>query len=240
MPTNIQRLRVAIEEWLIRNDLDLDTSFYEMAAWLARGEDYLNDAELVLVFEGGLHTMLNFGGDTEEFEDYIESFGYYFEQGHSWNMGFYPIPDYDFSPARGTYSQKLQDPRWKAKSERVKSNANWTCQDCGASPPPKLETHHCYYTNMRDGNEPWEYPLSALRCLCPACHTARAKSESRMRAYLARLTNSQINELKAGLDSAFYWFREDAVIQFLSRLRNKDEDVLSAVQELLNHRSDDA
>ncbi len=79
MPSNIQRLRIAIEEWLIRNDLDMDTGFYSIEEWRERNEDYLNDAELVLVYEGGLYTMLNYGCDTQEFDDYIESFGYYYE-----------------------------------------------------------------------------------------------------------------------------------------------------------------
>ncbi len=238
MPTNLQRLKLAIEEWLIRNELDTDTSFYEITEWHERGEDFLNDAELVLVFEGGLHTMLNYGGDTDEFEDYVESFGYYFEQGHTWNLGFFPIPDYDFRQFYGSYGEKLQDQRWQAKSKLVKELAMWKCQDCGGLPP--LETHHCYYTNMREGNEPWEYPLSALRCLCRSCHIARAKSESRMRAYLARLTTIQIDALKSNLDRALYWFPEDAVIHFLGKLGHKDEDIITAVGELLKHRNKDA
>lgn len=102
-----------------------------MNEWRARKEDYLNDAELVLVFEGGLHTMLNFGGDT-------------------------------------------------------------------------LET------------------------------------ESRMRAYLARLTTTQIDYLRSNLNHAFYWFSEDAVIEFISKLGHSDEEILKAVSVLLNNRNDTA
>ncbi|MDO3383142.1 HNH endonuclease [Gilvimarinus algae] len=236
MPSNIERLRAAIEEWLIRNDLDIDTGFYSIEEWRLRNEDYLNDSDLVLVFEGGLHTMLNFGGDTEEFDDYIESFGYYYEQGHSWNMGFYPIPDYDYTPLGGSYSQKLRDPRWKEKSKLVKERAGWKCQDCGGT--DRLETHHCYYTVMREGNEPWEYPLSALRCLCHSCHEDRAKTESRIRAYMARLTNVQMKSLKEGLDSAFYWFEPDAVIDLLSKLGHSDEKVVLAINDLLTRRNE--
>jgi hypothetical protein len=236
MPSNIERLKTAIEEWLIRNDLDIDTGFYSVDDWRARKEDYLNDAELVLVFEGGLHSMLNFGGDTEEFDDYIASFGYYYEQGHSWNMGFYPIPDYDYSLLKGSYTQKLRDLRWKEKSRLVKERAEWKCQDCGSN--DRLETHHCYYTVMREGNEPWEYPLSALRCLCHTCHEARAKTESRMRAYMAKLTNAQMESLKEGLDTAFYWFEPNAVIELLSKLQRSDENVYLAVFDILKRRNE--
>lgn len=234
MPTNIQRLRVAIEEWLIRNELDTDTRFYKMNEWRERKEKHLNDAELILVFESTLHTMLNFGGDTEEFDEFIESFGYYYEIGDSWNMGFYPIPDYDFNPKTGSYTEKLQDPRWKKKSTLVKNNAGLKCQDCGST--AALETHHCYYTSMKEQNEPWEYPLSALRCLCRDCHEARARTESRMRAFLAILTAAQIDSLRHNLDSSFYWFQENSVIEFLSKIRHSDEGVKKAISELLKNR----
>ena len=214
----------------------MDTSFYSIEEWQTRDEPYLNDAELVLTFEGGLHTMLNYGCDTSEFDDYIESFGYYYEQGQSWNMGFYPIPDYDYSPLKGTYSQKLQDPRWKQKSNLVQELAGRKCQDCGNT--NRLETHHCYYTVMREGNEPWEYPLSALKCLCHTCHEKRAKVESRMRAYMANLTTNQMESLKNGLSTSFYWFEKDAVINFLSKLENSDEKVIAAIIELMNNRNE--
>ncbi len=236
MPRHIQRLKTAIEEWLIRNDLDIDTGFYSIDEWHQRKEDYLNDADLVLVFEGGLHTLLNYGGDTEEFDNYIESFGYYYEMGHSWNMGFYPIPDYDYSPVIGSYSQKLQDPRWQKKSQLVKTRAGWKCQHCNST--TNLETHHCYYTPMREGNEPWEYPLSALRCLCRLCHEKREKTESRIRAHMAKLRTDQIDKLKEGLDSACYWFEDDAVIELLSKLGHSDEKIYMAVGEFLKRRND--
>ena len=113
MPSHLERLKAALEEWLIRNDLDLDTNFYSIEDWRKREEDYHIDAELVLIYEGGLHDVLNYMGGSEEFDDYIESFGYYYELGHTWNMGFYPIPGYDFTSLKGGYRQRLQDPRWK-------------------------------------------------------------------------------------------------------------------------------
>ena len=238
MPTNIERLRVAVEEWLIRNHLDADTQFYEMSEWRSRNEEYLNEADLVLVFEGGLYTQLNDGGDTFEFDEYVESFGYFYELGHSWNMGFYPIEGYDFQLPMGTYSQKLTDERWRKKAKLVKERAEWKCQDCGVD--SSLEVHHCYYTSMREGNEPWEYPLSALRCLCRKCHEARAKMESRMRAYLARYTTVQIDQLMQGLDRSTYWFKESAVFDLLTKLRHTDDGVCDAISELLEQRNEDA
>ena len=175
-------------------------------------------------------------GDSEEFDDYIESFGYYNELGQAWNMGFYPIPGYDFTPLKGSYRQRLQDPRWKKKSTLVKKRAEWKCQDCGST--NQIETHHCYYTNIRDGPDPWEYPLSALRCLCRYCHDARTKSENRFRAYIARLTKNQIDSLKEGLDKAFYFFGEDTIIEFLLKLGRRDDDLYAALDGLLKRRNE--
>ena len=44
MPSNIKRLRAAIAEWLIRNDIDMDTGFYSIEEWRVRNEDYHNEA----------------------------------------------------------------------------------------------------------------------------------------------------------------------------------------------------
>lgn len=60
---------------------------------------------------GNPYSLLNFGGDTDKFDDYIESFGLYDELGNAWNMGFYPIPDYDFKKLSGSYAQKPRDDR---------------------------------------------------------------------------------------------------------------------------------
>jgi hypothetical protein len=240
MPTNIERLRGGIEEWLILNDLDTDTSFVSIDEWLERKEDELNDTELVLVFEGGLYDLMNYGGDAEvflEFREYVESFGYFYELGNAWNMGFYPIEGYDFSPVTGKYSQKLKDERWRRKAELVKRKAGGKCQDCGSL--FNLDVHHCYYTSMSSGNEPWEYPLTALRCLCRSCHERRSKEEIRMRAYLARFTTNQLISVREDLDHAFYWFEKDAVIELLSKLGHSDEDIRLAISDLLARRNDD-
>lgn len=71
-----------------------------------------------------------------------------------------------------------------------------------------------------------------------ACHEARAKTESRMRAYMAKLTNAQMESLKEGLDTAFYWFEPNAVIELLSKLRHSDENVHLAVVDLLKRRNE--
>lgn len=236
MHTNLARMKAAVTEWLIKEGLLGDAEFYSINDWRARSETFLNDSVLVLVIDGSpLHTILNYGGDSTEFDDLVESFGFYYGLGHSWNMGFYALPNYDFSPFRGAYRDKLRDERWLRKAAKVKERAGHKCQDCGQS--ARLEAHHCYYTQMRDGFEPWEYPLSALRALCRECHEERGRTEIRMRAFLANFTRGQLDALREGMDRAFYWFEPDAVAQFLSKIFD-EQSVLDASQLIIDGKID--
>ncbi len=215
MKENLLRMQHAITEWMIKDELLGDGCFIPIEEWRSRGESLLEDAELILAIDGcSLHGLLNLGGDTTEFDDLIESFGFWYELGHTWSVGFHSIDDYDFTPTKGSYANKLQDPRWRRKANLVKDQANHRCQDCGSA--DQLDAHHCYYTNMRQGFEPWEYPLSAFRALCRQCHTTREREEIRMRAFCASLTHSELAQIRAGLHHAHYWFTPTAVSDFLS------------------------
>jgi hypothetical protein len=82
MRANLARLQNALYEWLVKDEILGDAAFYRVEQWRERGEEYLIDSLLVLVFDGStLHTILNFGGDTGEFDDLIESFGFFYELG---------------------------------------------------------------------------------------------------------------------------------------------------------------
>jgi 5-methylcytosine-specific restriction endonuclease McrA len=63
-----------------------------------------------------------------------------------------------------TYSEKLKDPRWQRKRLRVFERAKWKCEKCGDK-KTELHVHHTKYI----GN-PWDVPLSSLKCLCSNCH----------------------------------------------------------------------
>lgn len=237
MFANLKRMRAAVQEWLTKEEILGDAHFYSIEEWNAREEPYLGDSLLVLVFDGStLHTMLNYGGDTEEFDDLIDSFGFWYELGHSWNMGFYAVDEYDYIPIQGTYAQKLRDPRWVRKAELVKKRAEYRCQDCGMEGP--LDAHHCYYAAMREGYQPWEYPLSAFRALCRTCHSSRELAEIRMRAFSASLTQTQLDKLREAFKDSSYWFETDAVLEFLSHIGHDNAATDRAVAELKKHRND--
>lgn len=221
---NLERLQHALTEWCIKEGYLGDAKFITAETWAARGEIYLTECLLVMVIDSsGLHSLLNLGCDTSEFDDLIESFGFWYSMGHSWSIGFEPIEGYDFRRLTGSYSAKLRDPRWKAKAQKVKERAGHACQDCGAK--VALEAHHCYYLSMRHGFEPWEYPLSAFRALCRQCHDARDTTEVRVRAFAASLKRDELEKLVSSLDHARYWVEPEAIFDFLGKLGPSPEHI---------------
>lgn len=238
MQKALYRMKEAISEWLTKEGWLGDAEFYTVEQWQEREEEFLTDSLLILVFDGStLHTMLNFGGDHEEFDDLVFSFGFYYELGNDWNMGFYPIDGYDFTPQTGDYSSRLRDPRWQEKALRVKNLAENCCQDCGKN--GALDAHHCYYAAMRQGYQPWEYPLSAFRALCRTCHETRAKVEIRMRSYMATLTQTEMECLREGLGHIFAFYTEDSVLSFLKELGPHDRHREKALSILKGGVRDD-
>ncbi|MEJ4046917.1 hypothetical protein [Erwinia sp. SLM-02] len=236
MLANLERMRKAITEWAIKDSLLHDARFYSRSEWNSRSEEMHDGALLVLTIDSsGLYHLLNGGCDTEEFDDLVESFGFYYEMGYAWSLGFYPLDDYNYSRLSGTYTQKLTDNRWQMKSALVKRRAEHKCQDCGAKPP--LDAHHCYYTSMREGYEPWEYPLSALRALCRTCHEKRPIPEIRIRAFLAQLTQTQLIELIDGLDNAFNRFETDSFLEFLQKV-SFHENLMDSAIKILKKNTD--
>ena len=101
MADSLEPFRTTLREWLERNALDHDSEFYTADEWRVRGETLLLDAQLVLVTEGGLNFRLNYNFDhpkIEELDDLCGSFGYWFELGHSWSVGFYRDDEADATP----------------------------------------------------------------------------------------------------------------------------------------------
>jgi hypothetical protein len=94
---SIETLRRGVREWLVEHELAGDIAFYTPEEWQAREEPYLAGAGLLLVFSGGLYSVMNgYREDSialcDEFEQFVRGFGYFFELGHAWSMGFYPLP----------------------------------------------------------------------------------------------------------------------------------------------------
>lgn len=189
-------LREAFEEWLQIHDLDYDFHIYTGDAWRARGEKVLQGAEAILTFENQLVSILNYTGPwniEDELQDLSAGFGYRFEMGHHWNLGFYRLDEVRQMPSLGTsYSLLLRDPRWLAKRQRILSRCSGNCEECGSS-GKGLEVHHCYY---RYGRLPWQYPDGALLALCGDCHDRRGKTELRFRMFMPRLKLGTIERIR--------------------------------------------
>lgn len=96
MENQIDKLTKMLKLWFAKNVIDSDLTFYPIDKWRAREEEYLNDAEIVITTEGQLYSILNFASDEpicEEFEELLESFGYYSVLGYSWCLGIYQIDE---------------------------------------------------------------------------------------------------------------------------------------------------
>lgn len=216
-----EKLIESIQLYLRKNEIDGDTHFYEIEEWKKRDEDYLNDSDFVIVSEGGLNFILNYG-DSFEFYDLVESFGYIMEMGHSWSYGFYYEGELEQTKVSkpASYSELLRDERWQRKRQNVKEKANNTCQDCGSR--KKLEVHHCYY---KYGLDPWQYPIDSLRCLCSKCHELRGNIEMVLRARLADLTTIELGLISNLVEGGMGHYPERKIVELVEKM-GVDKDLI--------------
>ena len=52
------------------------------------------------------------------------------------------------------------------------------------------------------------------------------------------MTKNQIDSLQKGLDKGFYFFGEDAIIEFMLKLGRRDDDLYAALDDLLKKRNE--
>ena len=64
------------------------------------------------------------------------------------------------------YAKKLKHPKWQKKRLQILNRDKFTCKMCGDT-ETTLHVHHKYYVS---GNDPWDYPNTALVTLCEHCH----------------------------------------------------------------------
>jgi hypothetical protein len=166
--------------------------------WHAKGEQVLAGAHAVIAFENQLVSILNYSGPwaiEDELQSLAKEFGYYFEMGNHWNIGFYPLDTLETLPSHtAPYLQLLNHPRWKAKRQRILARAGEHCEECGRS-VCAFEIHHCYY---RYGRLPWQYPDGSLLALCGDCHKRRGKAEIRFRMFMTGLKVGMLEEIRRG------------------------------------------
>jgi len=236
MRAQIEILSDVFEEWLRIHDLDYDYWIYTQDEWIDRGEETLKGAELIIAFENQLVSILNFTGPWEfedELQDLAGGFGYYFEMGHHWNIGFYPLDAWPpLPPSDAAYADLLKDTRWVNKRRRIIARSGGKCENCGSGTLP-LEVHHCYY---RFGRYPWQYPDASLLALCRKCHKSRAKLEWEWRGFMPKLNISELRVLKESIDECLYWYDRKRLFAFLSTLSQYDEQQLTKFSWLLETR----
>lgn len=223
--------------WLKKNSLAGDSRIYTQKEWRKRREEYHNDADFIITTEGGLFMILNFDDPynlTHEFSDLLESFNYYYELGHSWNLGLYKIDeDHQLQTKALTYTEKLAHPLWQKKRKYILEQAGYKCQDCNAI-GKTLDVHHCYYVF---GIEPWQYPFDALKALCRECHLKRGEIEKVFRASLQALTHPEIEQLKNTLEIIFWNYDKDIFFDLLHALIHDRENIQSLLSAFLTSKS---
>jgi hypothetical protein len=232
----IEVLREVFEEWLRIHNLDYDYGIYTHDEWKAQGETVLTEAELVITFENQLMHILNWTGPwevEEELQELANGFGYYFEMGNYWNIGFYPLDDWPpLPPSNASYADLLNDPRWSEKRSRILERCGGRCEDCGQL-ASRLEVHHCYY---RFGRYPWQYLDASLLGLCRKCHEMRARIELEWRGFMPRLKIRELRQLKKSLDKSLYWFDRSRLFSFLGSLSAHDVKQLDKLGWLMETR----
>lgn len=189
-------LKEVFTEWLQIHDLDYDFWVYSGNEWSKRCEGVLKDAIVVIAFENQLVNLLNYSESwdvEEELQDLAAGFGFYFEMGNHWNIGFYPLTDAERIPSGSqTYSKLLTHSNWKAKRQRIISRSAGRCEQCEKD-TKSLEVHHCYY---RYGRLPWQYPDGSLLALCRNCHNLRGKTELRFRMFMTNLKVDDLEQIR--------------------------------------------
>jgi hypothetical protein len=224
MRVQLEVMREVLEEWMRIYEIDNDFWFYTPTEWTVKeGPDHLlQGAELMLAFENSLVSWLNYGtGIEDELQELIEGFGYYYELGHHWNMGFYPLDDWKpLPPPSMPYREKLKDPRWQRKRLRILSRSEQKCEECGSS--DNLEVHHCYY---RYGREVWQYPDKALLALCRKCHELRGKVELDFRLFAQSLRTEELKTLQEMMNHCKYWFAAKPLQSLLENLKDARGDL---------------
>jgi len=236
MREQIEILSDVFTEWLRLRGLDYDFWIYTRKEWAERKEDVLQGAELVHAFENQLVSILNYSGPweaEEALQELAAGFGYYFEMGHHWNIGFYPLDNWPpLPPLNASYQELLKDSRWQAKRETILKMAKGRCEDCGiATCSPHV--HHCYY---RYGRYPWQYPNAVLLALCPECHKKRAEEELTWRGFMPRMLTRELQALRESLERSLYWYDRKALFTFFNSLPQAGEEGVQALDSLFATR----
>lgn len=233
MRAQIEILSEVFAEWLRLQGLDYDFWIYTQKEWAERKEDVLRGAELVLAFENQLVSILNYSGPwevEEALQELAAGFGYYFEMGHHWNIGFYPLDNWTPLPPRdASYEELLKDIRWQTKRKTILKRAKGQCEDCRIA-SHSLEVHHCYYRYER---YPWQYPNAAFLALCPKCHDKRKKEELAWRGFMPRMLIGELQSLRESLEHSLYWYDRKALFTFINGLPNAEGKIMQTLGNLL-------
>lgn len=222
LAVQLEVMREVFTEWMRIHRFDHDFRFFNAEEWGNRDEQFLSRAKLIMSFDNQLVSIFNYSGQwevEEELQELAGGFGYWFEFGNHWNIGFYELEDWpELPPLSSSYTVLLKDDRWTEKRNRITQSCNGSCENCNKV--GYLEVHHCYY---RWGRYPWQYPDAAFLALCRPCHQKRQDVELRFRTFLPRLKTDELETLQSVIDNNLYWLDRDRFFDFLRKLPHDNE-----------------
>ncbi|RUR69052.1 hypothetical protein EJP67_18500 [Variovorax guangxiensis] len=100
-----------------------------------------------------------------------------------------------------TFAEQIKHPNWQRKRLSVLEDANWECENCGAT-DVTLNVHHKQYVK---GRMYWEYERHELECLCEDCHKAHHDAQDGLKQLLAEVDINASFALIAGFHHHSDW-----------------------------------
>jgi len=123
-----------------------------------------------------------------------------------------------------TYQEKLKDPRWLVKRDKLLQNRDEKCQLCGTS--DKLTIHHGYY---RPKGDPWDYEDESLWILCWTCHMRSQKILTDIHQKIGHINPGEYEDLKQEIGGKVFEFQFGISEEELSEIFRKEKDIESTL-----------
>lgn len=118
-----------------------------------------------------------------------------------------------------SYADKLKHPNWQRKRLEILSANEFTCELCQDN-QSTLHVHHRYY---KKNKELWDYPNSALMCLCESCHDFETKNRGLLEKTLAEIMRrvfvcSDLDNIITGIENSNLAFPPEVYSDMIKRI----------------------
>ena len=98
------------------------------------------------------------------------------------------------------YRSKFNHPKWQKVMFAVLENANWKCVDCGED---NIELHAQHTFNDSREN-PWDYPIDSIKCLCDGCYSTVREQNREQRYQIYKKYLDRVTYVKSIKEKTFF------------------------------------